>query len=146
VECFLPLYETTHRWRNGQRQRIQLALFPSYVFVHIALQNRLPVLQAPGVVNLVSFHGAPAPLPELEVAALRNALAAGVHAEPYPYVQAGQQVEIACGYLQGLRGTVLRTRGRCRVVLSVDLLRRSIVVDIDAADLSSRRSVPIPRF
>jgi transcription antitermination factor NusG len=96
------------------------------------------------VVNLVSFHGGPAPIPDFEIASLQEALRTGRKAESYPYLQAGQQVEIAHGSLQGLRGRVLRSKNGFRVVLSVELLKRSIVVDVDAADLS-KWSASFPR-
>ncbi|HXQ35946.1 MAG TPA: transcription termination/antitermination NusG family protein, partial [Anaerolineales bacterium] len=56
VECFLPLYETVHRWNNG-RHRVQLPLFPSYVFVRMGVRDKLRVLQVPGLAQLVSFQG-----------------------------------------------------------------------------------------
>ena len=73
VENFLPLYRTWHRWKD-RRKQVELALFPGYVFVRIEEQNKLQVLKTPGAVNLVSFNGKLAPLPEPEIEALRNAL------------------------------------------------------------------------
>jgi len=134
IECFLPLYETVRRWNNG-RHRVQLPLFPSYVFVRIALRDKLRVLQIPGLVQLVSFQGAPAVLPDAEIETLRNALAAGVPAQPYRYLTIGSQVEICRGPLQGMRGILLRHQGQFRVVLSVEMIMRSIVVEVEATDV-----------
>src|ERR1700739_2882765 len=58
VEHFLPLYETIHRWNNG-RHRVQLPLFPGYIFVHIALREKLRVLDVPGFVRLGGFNKLP---------------------------------------------------------------------------------------
>src|SRR6516225_1623337 len=88
VEHFLPLYETIHRWNNG-RHRVQLPLFPGYLFVRIALRDRLRVLEVPGFVRLVGFSGLPCPLPEADISKMRDALKTGVLAEPYPYLTAG---------------------------------------------------------
>src|SRR5215831_12787013 len=134
VKCFLPLYETVHRWKNG-RHRVQLPLFPSYVFVRMDLRNRLRVLQVPGLVQLVTFQGAPAALPDSEIETLRGALAGGVLAQPYRYLNVGSKVEISRGPLQGMRGILLRHQGQFRVVLSVEMIMRSIVVEVDAADV-----------
>src|SRR5581483_11324753 len=87
IENFLPLCDAVHRWKNG-RHRVQLPLFPGYVFVRIAMCERLRTLQVPGLVRLVGFSGVPFPLPETDINALRNALGAGVTAEPYPYLTA----------------------------------------------------------
>ena len=134
VECFLPLYETVHRWRNG-RHRVQLPLFPSYVFVRMGVSQKLRVLQVPGLVQLVTFQGHPAALPDSEIATLRGALASGVLAQPYRYLSVGSKVEICRGPLQGMRGILLRHQGQFRVVLSVEMIMRSIVVEVDASDV-----------
>ena len=134
VECFLPLYETVRRWNNG-RHRVQLPLFPSYVFVRMAMRDKLRVLQVPGLAQIVSFQGSPAVLPDSEIETLRGALATGVLAQPYRYLNVGSKVEICQGPLQGMRGVLLRHQGQFRVVLSVEMIMRSIVVEVDAADV-----------
>jgi len=134
VECFLPLYETVRRWNNG-RHRVQLPLFPSYVFVRMGVRDKLRVLQVPGLSQLVTFQGAPAALPDSEIETLRTALAAGVSAQPYRYLHVGSRVEICHGPLQGLRGVLLRHQAQFRVVLSVEMIMRSIVVEVEASDV-----------
>jgi len=47
VEHFLPLYDSVRRWKD-RRMKLQLPLFPGYVFVRLALRDRLQVLQVPG--------------------------------------------------------------------------------------------------
>ncbi len=138
LELFLPLYETVHRWKNG-RVRLELPLFPGYVFVRIALQERLRVLEVPSVVRLVGFGGLPTPLPEGEVEALREGLTRDLHAEPHPFLSVGRKVRVRSGPLQGLEGILLRRKGNCRVVISMDLIMRSIVVDLDLADVEPTR-------
>jgi len=134
VEYFLPLYESVRCWKD-RRVRLQLPLFAGYVFVRIALQHRLQVLQIPSVVRLVGFNSLPTALPDDEMEALRNALAQQLRAGPHPYLTVGRRVRIKSGPLCGLEGILVRRGGKRRVVLSVDLISRSIVVDIDSADL-----------
>ena len=138
VEHFLPLYETIHRWNNG-RHRVQLPLFPGYIFVRIALQDRLRVLEVPGFVRLVGFNSLPLPLPEVDINSMREALTRGVLAEPYPYLTVGTRVEIRNGPLQGMTGILLRRQNRCRVVISVDLIMRSMAVEVEASDVAPLR-------
>lgn len=134
VEHFLPLYETIHRWRNG-RHRVELPLFPGYVFVHIALREKLRALEVPGLVRLVGFSGVPFPLSDADILGTRDALAAGIAAEPHAYLTTGSRVEVIRGPLQGMKGILLRRRGKCRFVLSLDLIMRSMAVEVDAADV-----------
>jgi transcription termination/antitermination protein NusG len=139
VEHFLPLYETVHRWKD-RRVRLELPLFPGYIFVRLPLRDRLRVLQVPSVVRLVGFGDAlPTALPEEEIATLRNGLAGAHSAQPHPYLTAGRRVQIKNGPLAGMEGILQRRKGNYRVVLSVDLIMRSIVVEADAADL-----IPLP--
>ncbi len=135
VEHFLPLYETTHRWRNG-RHKVQLPLFPGYLFVQLLPTERIKVLHTPGVAYIVGSHGVPAPLPSQEIEKLRNALRAGVVAQPFPYLKTGIRVEIRNGPLQGLTGVIQRRHGQFRVIISVDLIMQSMVVDVDASDVN----------
>src|SRR5712692_2752675 len=133
VEFYLPLYETVSRWKD-RRVRLSLPLFPGYVFVRIPLCERLRVLGVPSVVRLVGFNGRPAPLPEEEIESLRNGLST-LRAEPHPFLKAGRRVRIVQGPLQGLEGVLLRRKGRYRLVISLDLIQRSICVDVDADSL-----------
>jgi len=137
---FLPLYETSRRWKD-RRVQLQLPLFPGYVFVRIALLERLRVLQLPSVVHLVSFNGLPTPLPEAEIESIRSLLARQRRAEPHPFLRVGRRVRIKNGSLCGHEGILVRRKGSFRVVLSVELLMRSIIVDVELADLD----LPDPR-
>jgi transcription antitermination factor NusG len=134
VETFLPLYETIRRWKNGDH-RVQLPLFPGYAFVRLALRDKLLVLKVPGVVRLVSFDGVPIALEDTEVESLKQALSAGIKAKPHPYLTVGRRVRITAGPLSGREGILLRRKGTVRVVLSIDLIQRSVIVDLDACSL-----------
>ena len=139
IETFLPLYRTWHRWKD-RRKLVELPLFPSYVFVRIEAQNRLLVLQVPGVVTLVSFNSEPAALPEKEIDALRNGLENDVHAEPHPYLRVGRKVRVMRGPMAGAEGILSRKKDKCRVVISIDVLMRSIAVEVDGADVEPTSS------
>lgn len=134
VEHFLPSYSSVRRWKD-RRVTLQLPLFPGYVFVRMELRNRLQVLQLPGVARLVGFGGMPTPLPQEEIDALRAGLAGGLRAEPHPYLNVGRRVRVKQGPLAGLEGILLRWKGNWRVVLSIDLIQRSVAVDVDASAL-----------
>lgn len=132
IETFLPLYETVRRWRNGDH-RVQLPLFPGYAFVRIALRTRLDVLKVPGVARFVSFNGVPTPLGDKEMESLRQALAGGGKATPHPYLTVGRRIRITAGPLAGHEGVLIRKKRDFRVVLSIDLIQRSVLVNVDAA-------------
>jgi transcription antitermination factor NusG len=134
VEHCLPVYTSMRRWKD-RRVTLQLPLFAGYVFVRMALRNRLQVLQVPGVARLVGFGGTPTPLPQDEIDALRAGLATGVRGEPHPYLNVGRRVRVKEGPFAGLEGILLRWKGNWRVVLSLDLIQRSVAVDVDASAL-----------
>jgi len=142
VESFLPAYETVRRWRD-RRMRLQLPLFPGYVFVRMALMDRLRVLQVPSVVRLVGFNGMPTALPDQDIESLRRALRQQLRAEPHPYLTIGKRVRILRGPLEGKEGILVRRKANLRVVLSIDLIVRSIVVDVDAVDVEAIFAGPV---
>ncbi len=134
VEHFLPLYASLRRWKD-RSVRLHVPLFPGYVFVRLALRDRLRVLQIPSVVRLVGFNGLPTALPDEEVEILRSGLSQRLRAEPHPFLTVGRRVRIKSGSLQGLEGILLRRKSNLRVVLSIALIHRSIAVDVDSTDL-----------
>ena len=133
VQHFLPVYESVRRWKD-RRVTLQMPLFPGYVFVCMALRDRLEVQQVPGVAHLVGFDGTPAALPDEEIEALRASLERGVRAEPHPYLTVGRRVRLKSGPLAGMQGILLRRNGNFRVVISIELIQRSLIVQVDAVD------------
>lgn len=140
VECFLPLYESARRWKD-RRVRLQLPLFPGYVFVRLALRDRLQVLKVPSVARLVGFDGHPAPLPVDDIESIRACLARRHPMQPHAYVQRGQRVRVLTGPLEGLTGIIVRKKNYTRFVISLELLMRSVAVEIDSADLDSHAAL-----
>lgn len=140
IENFLPVYKSLSRWKD-RKVWLQRPLFPGYIFVRFALRDRLQVLQVPGIAKLVSFSGTPAPLPEQEIEVLKAGLEGGIHAEPHPYLKVGRRVRITNGPLEGLEGIVIRKKNALRFVISLDLIQRSIRLDIEASsfELASDR-------
>lgn len=136
IESFLPLYEKVSRWKD-RLVKVQLPLFSGYVFVRMALAEKMRVLQTPGLVRLVGFDGRPTPLPEEQMQALRDGLCSSVHAEPCPYLQVGKRVRVTSGPLQGLEGILLKKKNGYRFAISLQLIQRSLAVEIDAADLKT---------
>jgi transcription antitermination factor NusG len=135
IEHFVPLYRAHRRWNDGSRVTLELPLFPSYVFVRIPTAMRFQVLRVPGVLYIVEGTARePAMLPETDIDVLRR----GLHqcsAVPHPYLTAGQRAFIRSGPLTGMEGIVVRTKSGCRVVLTLDLIRESIAVEVGSENL-----------
>jgi transcription antitermination factor NusG len=134
VESYLPVYASVRRWKD-RSVRLALPLFPGYVFVRLALRDRLQVLQTPSVVRLVGFGGQPTPLANQEIDALRQGLANDLRIEPHTFLKVGQRARVIAGPLQGLEGILVRKKKLSRFVISLDLIRRSVAVEIDVTEL-----------
>jgi transcription antitermination factor NusG len=137
VERFLPLYSSVRRWKD-RRVHLELPLFPGYVFVRLPLCERLRVLQIPSVVRLVGFAGLPVSLPDDEIELMRSGLSQSVGAEPHPFLTVGRRVRITAGPFAGLEGILKRKKSVWRVVVSLELIQRSVAVDVDVADVQLR--------
>jgi transcription antitermination factor NusG len=134
IESFLPVYRTTRRWKNGCTVNLERPLFPGYVFVRMNPVHRVRVLELPGVVSLVGAARQPTPLPDADIEALRH----GIHltnAEPHRYIAVGERVRIRSGPLEGMKGILTRKKNSLRVVLTVDLIMKSISVEVDEQNL-----------
>lgn len=133
AEVFLPSYQITKLW-NKRKVTLRLPLFPSYLFVREDIHLRLAVISAPGVHMIVSQAGKHAVIPTSEVENLRRAMQCPSGIQPHPFLKVGQRVQIVRGAMQGVEGVLLRHKGLCHVVLSVDMLAKSAVVEVAERD------------
>jgi transcription antitermination factor NusG len=133
IELFLPLYCSARRWNNGCVPPDR-PLFPGYVFVHIPTDERVRVLELSGVVSIVGTMRKPTPLPDEDIERLRSGLHL-VHAEPHATLAVGETVRIRRGPLQGMTGVVTRQKNSFRVVLTVDLIMKSVAVEVPLSDV-----------
>ena len=134
VESFLPTYETVRVWKNRQRMKIVLPIFPSYLFVHINSRERTKVLQSPGVLHIVGNGRKHIPLPDAEIEFLRSGLCRQ-RIEPYHELVVGEKVRIKGGVMQGVCGTLVRKGSGVRFVLTLELINQHAAVQVDAEDL-----------
>ena len=130
TEVFAPVYASQRRWSDRIKQ-IDLPLFPGYVFCRYEAEQRRSVLTAPGVTSIVGFGTTPAPVSDEELEAVRAITVSGLPFGPWPYVRVGDRVRIEAGCMTGMQGTLVRMRDRYRVVVNVELLQRSVAVEID---------------
>lgn len=134
IESFLPVYHSIRRWKD-RKVRLELPLFPGYLFIRLALCDQLRALEVPSIVRLVGFGNKAIELPDSEIENLRTAMGLHVQIEPYPYLCVGRRVRVASGPLAGWTGIVLRRKQVCRLVLSLDQILRSAIAEIDAMDV-----------
>ena len=134
IDHFLPLYEESHRWAD-RIVSVQLPLFAGYLFVNISLQRRMDVLQVPGVARLVGFGATAQAIDSAEIESLQRGIFSGLVIEPHPYLKVGARVRVRSGPMKGAKGVLVRMKGSPRVVISVDLIMRSVAVEIDIADI-----------
>lgn len=130
LESYLPLYRAQRRW-SDRRKEVELCLFPGYVFCRFSYPHRLDVLGLPGVTSIVGFGGHDTPVPDTEIASIKSILASGRRVWPWPYLETGRKVRITSGALTGLEGILACEKDAWRVVVNVELLRRSVAVEID---------------
>ena len=143
LEVFLPVYKTAHRWKDRMKDLI-LPLFPNYVFILAGSDQRSFVLSTPGIYDFVRLSGVPAPIPANEIDAVRQAVSHGLNAEPHPFLKSGDRVRVKSGPLGGLEGVLVRKKNFYRLVLSVELLVKSISVEVDVADVERVDNVRSP--
>jgi len=134
IESFLPVYETVRVWRNRQRMKLTLPLFPTYLFARINFRDRVKVLQSPGVLQIVGDKQECAYLPDSEVELLRSGFCRQ-RIEPYRDLVIGERVRIKSGVMQGLQGTLVRKSNNMRFVLTIELINQHAAIQVDAEDL-----------
>jgi len=129
-ETFLPLYAVTHRWKD-RFKHLSLPLFPCYVFLRGPVEARHAIVTTPGLHWLVGCGGRPSEIPRTEIEALCRAIGEGAKVEPYPFLKYGDLVRVKSGPLAGVEGILVRKKNHSRLVLSIELLQKSAMVEVD---------------
>ncbi len=134
VEAFLPTITRWSRWKD-RKKKIDWPLFPGYCFAHFDTRERLAILTCTGVVSIVSFHGEIVPIPDYEIAGIRQLVESDLQYDPCPMIREGMMVEVVHGPLRGVIGRLIRKGARARLMLAVDLIGQAVSVEVDAADV-----------
>lgn len=135
-EVFLPLYKSVRQWKD-RTKKLSLPLFPCYVFVRGGLDRRLRAMTTPGVHMVLSNGERIALIPNEEIEAIQRAVEEPSRVEPYPFLNCGERIRVTRGCLEGVEGVLIRKKNQYRLVLSLDMLARSVAVEIDASDVQS---------
>jgi transcription antitermination factor NusG len=130
VETFLPVSVSENRWKD-RKVKIQNPLFPGYVFTRISLKDRSKVFALPGVIRMLSFNGAPAPIDDGEIEAVKLCLDRGATFERCALLEVGDRVRVKAGLLEGLEGFISRCKNERRLIVPISLLNQSVAVEVD---------------
>ena len=144
-EWFLPLHKCRRRWSDRTKE-FKLPLFPGYLFCRFDPLLRLPILKTPGVFSILGIGRTPVPVDEAEITTIQSIVESGLFAQPWPFLQIGQRVQIEYGPLSGLEGIVINSKSHQRFIVSVTLLQRSVAVEMDGAWLSAKGKTDTARF
>ncbi len=139
IETFLPVHRSVHRWKNGVNAELDLPLFPCYLFTRIKEAQRLSLVRQPGVIGIAASNTSPTPIGDDEISRLRL-VAEQVKAQPHPYLSVGERVRIIAGPLAGMEGILTRKKHELRVVISIEIIMRSVTVEISEFEIEPIRA------
>ena len=131
-EEFCPAYKAERQW-SDRKKTVEQFLFPGYVFCRLNPDDRLPILMMPGVVNVVGFGSQPAAIPDQEIEHVRTMVRSGLLVTPWPFLSVGQTVVLEHGPLAGVEGILQQIKKTFRLVVSVQMLQRSVSTEVDRA-------------
>lgn len=135
IENLVPTVVRLSQWKDRKKE-IQFPLFPGYCFARFVWHDRMPVLQASGVVDVVGRDSYPEPISEKEIEAIKMIVGSRRRYGSHPYQVEGVPVEVIRGPLQGMTGSLIRNANGCQLVIAVHLIRQAASVEIDAADVA----------
>ena len=139
VDIFLPSVRTARQWKD-RKKFVDFPLFPGYlfVFIHARPEEYLNVLRTRGVVRLVSSEaGCPAQVSSEEIDSLRLIIESGQSVDIYTHLSEGTPVRVRRGPLTGAAGLIVKRLDQYIFVVNVDILGRSVGVNIYADDIES---------
>jgi transcription antitermination factor NusG len=130
-EVFLPRGRATAHETQGEGP----PLFPGYLFCRFDHVVAPRLVCTPGVIRVVGIGRQPAAISEREIVAIKRIVDSGLPTLPWPYLELGQWIRVLKGPLAGIEGTLMQFRGTNRLVISIDLLERSVAVEISRGDI-----------
>jgi transcription antitermination factor NusG len=139
IETFLPASRRLRQWKD-RKKWIDFAIFPGYLFVHVSPQPEalLTVLKTRGAINLLSTQpGYPTPVPPEEIASLKLLIESGAEYDVFPSLKEGGRVRVRRGPLSGAEGTLTKKNDQYLFLITIELLGRSIGVNIAADELEA---------
>jgi transcription antitermination factor NusG len=136
VCTFLPLLRQIHRW-SDRRTVVETPMFSCYAFVRMVqtVEERLKVLRTAGVLGFVGSERQGTPIPDEQIESLRKAISGKVPCLPHPFISAGKRVRIRGGSLNGVEGIHMPQGRDQRLVISVELLQRSVSIRVEGYDV-----------
>jgi transcription antitermination factor NusG len=136
VCTFLPLLHQVHRW-SDRRSKVAVPVFSCYAFVRMVqtMEERLKVVRTPGVLGFVGSERQGTPIPDEQIESLRKAIGENVPCLPYPFISAGKRIRICGGALDGIEGIFMRQGEDQSLIVSVDLLQRSVAIRVEGYDI-----------
>ena len=129
-EVLLPLYRAKHQWKD-RTKTVDLPLFPCYLFLRANLARKLDILRTPGIFWLVENGGHACEVALSEIALVQKLALNPTAVSPHPSLKRGDRVRVHQGPFSGLEGVFVRIRNQYRIVLSFDLLQKSVAVEVD---------------
>jgi len=133
---FLPLQRQQRQWSDRQKW-IELPLFSNYVFVRMGgdAEQRTRVLRTMGVVRFAGASGHGTPIPEVQIEDLRAIVKRRIPMAPHAFVNVGEKVRIRGGALNGIEGVLMAIKDNRRLVVSVDLIQKSVAIQLDGFEV-----------
>jgi transcription antitermination factor NusG len=132
IETFLPTITEIHHWSDREK-KVQVPLFPGYLFIRTEMhpETRRAVSLIRGVVAFIAMARQPIPVPDDQIAVLHQLVERNVARTPYPFLRIGQRVRIRGGDLDGICGILVRYEGGNRLVVSLDVIQRSLAIQVE---------------
>jgi transcriptional antiterminator NusG len=134
VEVLLPLQKVVHRWKDRYKT-LSEPIFPGYLFLQSNLEDKWKILNTPGIFFLVESQGKANTIPPEEMESIRRLVASGLPVQAHPYLASGDRVQICAGPLQHVTGILDRFKNQYRVVLNVELLQKSVSIEVELCNL-----------
>jgi transcriptional antiterminator RfaH len=144
IEVYLPLEKTLRQW-SDRKKTIYKPLFRSYVFVRVNSRSWFHALNVTGAVCYVTVANERVAIPDNQIEAIRTYLGEIPVDEPLNYFEAGDEVEVLYGVLKGLRGKLVSSKNKKKLIVQIDAINQNITLTL-ASHLLQKISPPTARY
>ena len=130
IQYFLPLIKTIRQW-SDRKKKVELPLFPSYMFVYVNHTQYYEVLEIPYISRYIFYDGKPASISQKEIDKIKKLINADVEMEvTSEKILPGQQIEITHGLLRGIKGEMVSYKGTNMVAIKIQQIEFSMLIHV----------------
>jgi len=139
IETYLPMTTKMRQW-SDRMKKVELPLFPSYVFVHIHKSKLWHATESPGAIRFIGIGKSPTPIPDKVIESLQKVEKESLTVDNLNFYK-GEKVKIISGKFIGVEGEFVRKGVKNILAIGIEMMNRVVIVELEASQVQQLQKI-----